>query len=531
MAVDQEELEELIVDMSDEEISNLVSSLPAGAVDGLLEGLRRPKQQSSAAKYLYDPVGFSTECIDWRGDQLAPYQAATMEMLPKEKRVAVRGPHGLGKTAEAAIIIWWFAVTREAAGIDWKVVTTASVWRQLSKYLWPEVHKWAKRIRWDVVGREPLTSDRELLTMEIKLQHGQAFAVASNDEEKIEGAHADHILYLIDEAKAVPAATWDAIEGALSADGVDTAQEAYAVAISTPGATSNRFHAIATGKPGYEDWTARHVTLDDAVAAGRISRDWAEQRKRQWGETSALYLNRVLGEFADTSTDSVIPLPWIEAAQERWHETQDPGPLTHVGVDVARFGDDDTVVALRHGDYVHPLEARHGMTTTEITDTAFTLAEEDTSVSYVVDVVGLGAGVVDQLRDRKKCRSVVAFSAGEGTKQTDRSGEVSFANKRSAAWWLMREALDPSFHPTVALPPDDDLASELSTPTWWEAGKGRIQVETKKDIRKRLGRSTDRADAVLQAFFEDGSGQITMHRQKNYRGPRRNSIAARRIRR
>ena len=113
-------------------------------------------------------------------------------------------------------------------------------------------------------------------------------------------------------------------------------------------------------KAGYEDWTTKHVTLEDSIVAGRISDEWARQRARQWGTTSALYLNRVLGEFADETEEGMIPLSWVRAAFERWktwrdhkfaHDSATNGPRT-IGVDVARGGDDKTVLACREGSAI-----------------------------------------------------------------------------------------------------------------------------------------------------------------------------------
>ncbi len=183
------------------------------------------------------------ECLRWTPDEgPSDYQLEILRAVSEHRRGCVRGPHGLGKSAMAAWIVLWFALTRD--GQDWKVVTTASVWRQLSVYLWPEIHKWSRRIRWDVVGREPFTAD-ELLLLQLKLVTGSANAVASDNHESIEGAHADQILYVFDESKAIPAAIFDAAEGAFSS-GV-----AYAVAISTPGEPAGRFFEIQTRKPGF----------------------------------------------------------------------------------------------------------------------------------------------------------------------------------------------------------------------------------------------------------------------------------------
>src|SRR6185436_2954082 len=106
-----------------------------------------------------------------------------------------------------AIAILWFCLTRDQE--DWKVATTASAWRQLTKFLWPEVHKWARRIKWDAIGRAPFSETTELFTQSIRLETGEAFAVASDDSSLIEGAHADHLLYIFDESKVIPDDTWD----------------------------------------------------------------------------------------------------------------------------------------------------------------------------------------------------------------------------------------------------------------------------------------------------------------------------------
>ncbi|MFE2720698.1 hypothetical protein ACFXKI_55110 [Streptomyces mirabilis] len=142
------------------------------------------------------------------------------------------------------------ATTREAVGYDWKALTTASAWRHLTVYLWPETHKWARRIRWDVLGREPFS---ELLRLNLKLVHGAASPVASNKPELIEGAHADSLFYLIEEAKVVPDDTWDAIEGAFSGGRMDGLPEAFALAISTPGPPAGRFYEIHKRAAGLDE--------------------------------------------------------------------------------------------------------------------------------------------------------------------------------------------------------------------------------------------------------------------------------------
>lgn len=470
-------------------------------------------------RYRNDPAAFIVDCVRWRtGQGPASYQLDTAKALVKYGRVSARGPHGLGKTTTAALIILWFALTRD--GGDWKVVTTASIWRQLEKYLWPEVRKWGRRLRWDLIGRDMLAMKREMLDLSLKLATGEAFAVASDNHEFIEGAHADHLLYVFDESKAIPDATWDAAEGAFSGAGPDTPSEAFALSISTPGEPQGRFYQIQKRQPGYEDWHVIAVTQKQAIDAGRMSRDWAEQRKRQWGKDSAVYRNRVMGEFASADESGVIPLLWVEQAQERWRGLREAGllapaelgALTAAGLDVADGGQDRSI-----------LVPRYGMVVAELRDVTAARPGETMSVAghgkavlsaaggvLIVDSIGVGAGVVSRLRELidegqldRQTVDIVAFNAGEGTDARDASGELGFVNKRSAAWWRMRELLDPESPDPVALPDDDGLTGDLTAPRWKVTSSGRISVESKDDIRKRLRRSTDKGDSVIMAFWAE----------------------------
>lgn len=344
--------------------------------------------------------------------------------------------------------------------------------------------------------------------------HGAASAVASNKPELIEGAHADSLFYLLDEAKVIPNGTWDAIEGAFSGGRSEGLPEAFALAISTPGPPSGRFYDIHRRAPGLEDWWTRHVTLEEAIAAGRISREWAEQRKRQWGEDSAIYANRVLGEFHSSDEDSVIPLAWVEAAVDRWQawhdlpEAERP-PLSGrrvLGGDVARTGRDSTVIAPRHGPaiiYLETHDREDTMRTTARVQAARGSGKSAGKPVPVVDSIGVGGEVVDRLRELRV--PVLAYTGSAGTRARTRDGEFGFTNVRSAAYWRLRELLDPAFGDEIMLPPDDLLLSDLTAPTWsiTTGVPPKIQIERKEDLVARLGRSPDRGDTVVMAFWAE----------------------------
>lgn len=506
-------------------------------------GSKRTKFQRM---YANDRIAFIYDIMPNYAKTLAPYQEEILGMFDDgESRVAVRGPHGLGKTFLASICVHHTVLTAET---DCKVPTTASAVRQLEKYLWPEIRKSAYNIAWPATGRSSYDPRTEMLTQSIKLNNGlvEAFAVASDRFELIEGAHATRMFYTFDESKTIPPGMWDAAEGAFSTEGLLTPEQravtqlstddelwqkeqllsncsgsSYEIkvfAISTPGPPIGRFYDIHMHRPGYEDWKTVHVTLEQAIKAGRISPEWAAQRKRQWGETSPTYLNRVLGEFADTTDEGVIPLSWVRASNERWKEWDSKGQKIDrsgertVGVDTARYGDDQTVLACRDGSVLSHIY-KFSKNPTTVTAGKVSIYGKGRRVIIETDG-GLGAGVYDMLIEEENERGMsgryfldlVPVTVGGKTFFTDKSGELRFADVRSAMWWNMRELLDPDNGYDTALPPDDQLTLDLVTPSWTTLRNGVIKIEDKKSIRKKIGRSTDTGDAVCLAFWSESKG-------------------------
>jgi hypothetical protein len=213
-----------------------------------------------------------------------------------------------------------------------------------------------------------------------------------------------------------------------------------------------------------------------------------------------------LGEFWSADEDGVIPLSWIEAANHRWLEWQQNGAvppedgLHTMGVDVARLGSDDTVIAVRHGDVLTELRRSRKEDTMATTGRVKGIWDGDKRIAPVVDVIGIGAGVVDRLREMG-VSSTVAFNASEKTSRRDSSNTLGFVNCRSAAAWNLREMLAPHSAHEVALPADDLLTGDLTALHYRYMSGGKIVIESKDDIKKRIGRSTDSGDAVIQAYW------------------------------
>lgn len=459
----------------------------------LNDALVAARKQASAQKIkqYQSADGIVRFACDILGVNPAPYQEEILRHFVTDRRVAVRGPHGLGKTAMASWCVLWMITVFQT---DVKVVTTASVWRQLTKYLWPEIRKWAAHAKWHELGME-VRHNKELLTQSLKIGDKEAFPVASNDPALIEGAHASVVSYIFDEAKSIPDVFFDAAEGAFSIG------EAYVLMISTPGNAQGRFYDIHARKVGFEDWWVRHVTDEEAIAAGRMNPQWREQRRRQWGAKSPMYKTRVEGEFAANADEVLIPLAWVEASHERWRERRGKGDgVTSYGLDVARYGDDKTVIARLRGHVLEELRVFEKQSTMQTVGHMQVAARRNKQARIGVDVIGMGGGPVDRLRELGY-QCVYSFNAAASTPLTDLSGEMLFVNLRSAFGWALREALDPEGGIRMALPPHDDLTADLTTPKWGITSSGKLWVESKEDIRKRLGRSTDYMDATMIALY------------------------------
>jgi hypothetical protein len=208
------------------------------------------------------------------------------------------------------------------------------------------------------------------------------------------------------------------------------------------------------------------------------------------------------GDFTKGREDDpyqVIPSEWVKAAQDRWLASPRPdAPMTAMGVDVARGGDDRTVLAMRYGAWIDELKSYPGAATPDgPAVAALVLANRRGGAAINVDVVGVGTSVYDHLRGATG--NVVPINGAERSGATDRSGELRFVNLRAEMWWKAREALDPAGGDGLCLPPDRELLADLCAPRWRLTVRG-VQVEAKEDLSKRIGRSPDRGDAVVYAL-------------------------------
>ncbi len=301
------------------------------------------------------------------------------------------------------------------------------------------------------------------------------------------------------------------------AEGILTSEHSRLLLIGNPTSTGGTFynsfrepgwHTIAISAFDTPNFTAYDITQED-IAKGiweqkitgplpnpkLITPAWVADKYRRWGPTHPAYESRILGQFASQGDRAIIPLAWIEAAMARWEDTPEGEP-TELGVDPARYGDDDSVIATRKGHKVLPLQVFSKQGTMETTG-YIVQSRRDYEASLIkVDVIGLGAGIVDRLLELGM--PVVGINVAEQPIDTER-----FNNKRSELWWNLRELLDPDkrINPEpIALPPDDELLADLSGAQYEVNSKGQTVSEPKEKMKKRIGRSPDRADATILVF-------------------------------
>lgn len=214
-----------------------------------------------------------------------------------------------------------------------------------------------------------------------------------------------------------------------------------------------------------------------------------------------LYGDHSIGQADDAR--QVIPTAWIKAAQARWTEERPTCAMTAMGVDPARGGTAQMVIAPRYRNWFAPLIKHPGKTVPDGLTAATLVANEVQARAIVnIDIGGIGTSPYDSIVALKTIR-VFGLNGAEASDETDKSELLHFANKRAEWYWKLREALDPMSGEDIALPPDPELLADLCAPRFEVKARG-IQIESKDDIIRRLGRSPDCGDAVVYAHAMHG---------------------------
>lgn len=436
------------------------------------------------------------------GIEPTPQQCRILDgILPPGAKVSVRSGHNTGKSSTAAWIIYWFLETHDYA----KIPCTAPTAHQLGDVLWGELSKW-RRYADDASAQrgDPLRlwlSRLFKLTTESLYDPGArewaALARTARQEnpDALQGFHAEHLLFVIDEASGVPEPIFEVAEGAIAG------QHNRLLMLGNPTKTSGTFYQSHHKDRGA--YTTIHLRSQDSTLP-TADPDYRARLVKKWGENSNVVRVRADGEFPKQEDDILISLELTEPCTTRERCTG-VGPRK-LGVDVARFGSDRTALVLRQGRVVDHIKI-YAKQDTMVTVGCVVAVLDAWQVDEVdVDVIGLGAGVYDRLAELhaqgKITARVIAVNVATDPPVQPRQGEPRPRRLRDYLWlemarWLREE------EPVFAA--DDreaceDLAGELSSVKYRPDSDGCIVVEDKDSMKKRLGVSPDLADGLGCTF-------------------------------
>lgn len=396
-----------------------------------------------------------------------------------DRRISARSAHGVGKSS----VVAWISVHHMLFRFPQKTVVTAPSSGQLFDALFAEIKASINKLPEPLKALFNPTTDRIVLKAAPEESFISARTARAETPEALQGVHSEHVLLIADEASGIPEAVYEAAVGSMSGHNATT------MLLGNPTRTSGLFYRTHTVLR--EQWTTFHVSAFDSKL---VSSDFIEQVKQTYGEDSNAYRVRVLGEFPRSDDDTLIALELAEDAQ---HRDVEASPVAAVvwGLDVARFGNDKSALCKRRGNVVvEPVRRFTKLDTMQLT--GIVKAEWDASgprdrpAEILVDSIGIGAGVVDRLRELEL--PVRGINVSEAPAMTER-----FANLRAQLWWDTREWLARR---DSRLPKDDKLIAELTTPKYKFTSGGKIIVESKDDMKRRGLPSPDGADALVLTF-------------------------------
>lgn len=394
-------------------------------------------------------------------------------------RLAVRSGHGTGKTTALAWLALWFVSLRE----NCRVPCTAPTSHQLHDVLWPEISRWKERMAPWFRDRLEVTGERLVARGAERTQFAVARTARPENPEALQGFHAEHLLFLVDEASGVDDRIFEAAEGALSTP------SARVVMAGNPTQISGYFHrAFHSGR---SLWTRLTLSCLDSPL---VDPGYPRTMAARYGEDSDIYRVRVLGEFPRAGLAGLMSPDAVQAAASRSLTERDcrHAPVVF-GLDVARYGEDASVLILRQGLFCRVLGTWRGLDLMRLADLTARFEAEHRPWAVFIDAGAMGPGVIDRLRQLGR-RPVEVHFGGRALR------EDRYANRRAEMWAGVRDWLAAG----GALPPDcPELAQDLAGPQYAFDPAGRLVLERKEDMKRRGLASPDHGDALALTFAQD----------------------------
>ncbi|MEU3851730.1 hypothetical protein [Streptomyces sp. NPDC029554] len=490
-------------DQVEQQIAELVRAGDTKALkqirDQLQQNVDRRNLKQRTRLYQDNPVGW----VQQRLNQVVwSKQREIMLSVRDNRRTAVRSCHGVGKSHTASLVASWWLDTHPPG--EAFVVTSAPTFAQVRAILWRYIRRVHRR--GDLAGRVNQTEwhmEDELVAFGRK--------PADHDESAFQGIHARYVLVILDEACGIPGQLW------VAADALTTNTDCRILAIGNPDNPASHFRKVCQPGSGWHvigisafespNLTGEHVPED--VAQALVSRGWVEEKATEWGEDNPLYKSKVLGEFSEDAPNKVVRASDIAKCRidpETKPADADLEPV-ELGVDVGGGGD-ETVIRERRGRRAGREWRAHTDRPEKIAPLVLQAIKESGATAVKVDSIGIGFGVIGELRNLagqgKHSAQILGVNVGEKSSQPDK-----FKNLRAEIWWEIARGLsERQGWDLSAADNADTTVAQLLEPLWEVDAQGRIFVEPKDEIRKRLGRSPDNADALLLAYYSGARTRV-----------------------
>ena len=449
-------------------------------------------------RYSKKPALFVQEVL---GVEPLPYQAEFLEAIASgERKISIRSGHGTGKSTAASWAMLWYFLMHYPN----KVVVTAPTSSQLFDALFAELKRWINELPEGLQSILNTKSDRVEHTSAPAEMFISARTSRAETPEALAGVHSEHVMLVVDEASGVPEQVFEAAAGSMSGHNATT------IMLSNPTRSSGTFFESQT-RMADSWWTRRWSCVDSPL----VSDEFVNEMRLRYGEESNAFRIRVLGEFPLADDDTIIPFHLVEAATHRDVEVDiERKPVW--AVDPARFGSDRTAFCKRVGNVITEVKSWRGL---DLMQTVGRVMAEYEALNpsarpseILVDSIGVGAGVVDRLRE------LGAPVRGVNVAESPSMGET-YNNLRTELWFKTKAWLEDR---SCKVPKDDELLADLTSIRYSFTSSGKMAAESKDQMRKRGLRSPDLADAVCLTMASDAatalSGPMTTWRGELRRG-------------
>lgn len=445
------------------------------------------KKAASRIRYWREnPVAYVREVFQIEPD---PWQHDVLMALTQNMRLAMKACKGPGKTALLAWVAWWFLT----CFLHPKIVATSITSDNLADGLWSEMAKWQQRseflkaaFRWH---KTRIVSVDHPETWFMSARTWPKGSDSSQQANTLAGLHADNMLFILDEVGGIPDSVLAAAEAGLANDLGEAGKCAKIIMAGNPTHTEGPLYRACTVEKHL--WHVTEITSDpdNPKRTPRVSVQWARDQIQKYGRDNPWVLVNVFGQFPPASINSLLGVEEVNAAMRRAPREDDfAHAQKRMGIDVARFGDDRSVIFKRQGLMTYaPIEMR-GLRTTEIAARVIHEKREFASEMDFVDDTGhWGHGVIDNL--------MAAGYPAHGIQFHAPAINPRYKNRRAEMWIEMSEWVKRG----GCLPNVPELVGELVTPTYTFVN-GKFQLEDKDQVKERLGRSPDLADALALTF-------------------------------